>query len=129
MLPTSRSSPTQPQIVLGSKKIITVYDGEIGVSYDSGKLKVLNPARHLIENQTWSFDGFLSTQQQCISLASPGIYDPVDASAAELEKSKKKKKKAQAEAPEEEARDGPREGTGHIDSDHVLVCETKVLLI
>eukprot|EP01119_Soliformovum_irregulare_P016722 TRINITY_DN4885_c0_g1_i3.p1 TRINITY_DN4885_c0_g1~~TRINITY_DN4885_c0_g1_i3.p1 ORF type:complete len:828 (-),score=288.93 TRINITY_DN4885_c0_g1_i3:82-2565(-) len=56
------------QIILGSKKIITVRDGEVGVSYIQGKLNVLPPNRHLIDNPDHIFEGFLSTQQQCLHL-------------------------------------------------------------
>jgi len=56
------------QITLGSKKIVTVYDGEVGVSFFHGKLKVLHPDRHIIESAEHIFQGFLSTQQQCLHL-------------------------------------------------------------
>eukprot|EP01116_Phalansterium_solitarium_P011185 TRINITY_DN267_c0_g2_i5.p1 TRINITY_DN267_c0_g2~~TRINITY_DN267_c0_g2_i5.p1 ORF type:complete len:370 (+),score=201.59 TRINITY_DN267_c0_g2_i5:248-1357(+) len=55
-------------ITLGAKKIITVYDGEVGVSYKSGKLLVMTPDRHLIQSADHVFQGFLSTQQQCLHL-------------------------------------------------------------
>jgi len=56
------------EIVLGSKKIITVYDGEVGVCYDKGKLRVLDPDRHILDSADQVFLGFLSTQQQCLPL-------------------------------------------------------------
>jgi len=58
------------QITLGAKKILTVWDGEVGVSYLKGKLVVLKPDRHLIDSTEHVFQGFLSTQQQCLHLIS-----------------------------------------------------------
>jgi len=55
---------SEKQISLGAKKILTVYDGEVGVSYLKGKLVVLKPNRHLIDSAEHVFQGFLSTQQQ-----------------------------------------------------------------
>jgi regulator of protease activity HflC (stomatin/prohibitin superfamily) len=57
------------QISLGSRKIITVWDGEVGVSFKRGKLVVLTPDRHNIDSVEHTFQGFLSTQQQCLHLA------------------------------------------------------------
>jgi len=59
---------SEKQITLGSKKIVTVWDGEVGVSFLKGKLKVLFPNRHIIESAEHIFQGFLSTQQQCLHL-------------------------------------------------------------
>jgi len=64
---------SEQQIMLGSKKIITVRDGEVGVSYLKGKLIVLPPDRHFIESADHIFQGFLSTQQQCLHLSSPSL--------------------------------------------------------
>jgi len=58
-------------IALGAKKIVTVWDGEVGVSYMKGKLIVLKPDRHLIDSAEHLFQGFLSTQQQCLHLVDP----------------------------------------------------------
>eukprot|EP01116_Phalansterium_solitarium_P011181 TRINITY_DN267_c0_g1_i4.p1 TRINITY_DN267_c0_g1~~TRINITY_DN267_c0_g1_i4.p1 ORF type:complete len:684 (+),score=319.91 TRINITY_DN267_c0_g1_i4:134-2185(+) len=55
-------------IVLGARKIVTVWDGEVGVSYKKGKLHVLRPDRHQIDTPEHIFQGFLSTQQQCLHL-------------------------------------------------------------
>lgn len=62
---------SEKQITLGSKKIITVWDGEVGVSFLKGKLNVLYPDRHIIESAEHIFQGFLSTQQQCLHLVQP----------------------------------------------------------
>jgi len=48
---------------------VTVWDGEVGVSFKKGKLLVMRPDRHLIETADHIFQGFLSTQQQCLHLA------------------------------------------------------------
>ncbi|PRP81599.1 prohibitin domain-containing protein [Planoprotostelium fungivorum] len=61
-------SASEKEIALGSKKIITVWDGEVGVSFLKGKLQVLYPNRHLIESADHIFHSFLSTQQQCLHL-------------------------------------------------------------
>lgn len=62
---------SEKQITLGAKKIVTVWDGEVGVSYLKGKLIVLKPDRHLIDSSEHVFMGFLSTQQQCLHLVDP----------------------------------------------------------
>jgi regulator of protease activity HflC (stomatin/prohibitin superfamily) len=62
-------SASDKNITLGSKKIITVYDGEVGVSYYKGKLCVLKPDRHTIDSAEHVFQGFLNTQQQCLPLS------------------------------------------------------------
>jgi len=61
-------SANEKKITLGSKKLITVWDGEVGISYQKGKLVVMHPDRHLIDSMDYIFDGFLSTQQQCAHL-------------------------------------------------------------
>lgn len=92
-------SASEKQIIFGAKKIITVYDGEVGVSYNRGKLvvifiiihfiiiifKILKPSRHVLESSEHLFQGivffystneyfkkgFLSMQQQCLHLFHP----------------------------------------------------------
>ena len=44
-------------ITLGAKKIVTVWDGEVGVSYLKGKLVVLKPDRHTIDSTEHTFQG------------------------------------------------------------------------
>lgn len=56
------------KIELGSKKIIQVYTGEVGITYNNGELKVLNNGRHVIESSTHVFERFLSTKQRSIRL-------------------------------------------------------------
>eukprot|EP00929_Paragymnodinium_shiwhaense_P031010 TRINITY_DN1746_c0_g1_i3.p1 TRINITY_DN1746_c0_g1~~TRINITY_DN1746_c0_g1_i3.p1 ORF type:complete len:761 (+),score=192.05 TRINITY_DN1746_c0_g1_i3:72-2354(+) len=55
-------------IQLGSKKIVTVNSGEVGVSFNNGRLQILSPGRHVIETAEHSFDDFLSTQQRSMRL-------------------------------------------------------------
>ncbi len=42
------------------------------MSFLNGKLRVLNPDRHVIESAEHIFSGFLSTQQQCLRLYNEG---------------------------------------------------------
>jgi len=55
-------------IELGTKKIVTVYSGEVALSYRGGELRVLFPGRHTIEDPSHVVKGFLSTQQQSVRL-------------------------------------------------------------
>lgn len=64
-------SASDKLIFLGSKKIVTVNDGEVGVSYFKGKLQVLPPNRHIIESAEHVIQGFISTQQQSMHLDDP----------------------------------------------------------
>src|SRR4051812_11295157 len=50
-------SASEKQITLGAKKIVTVWDGEVGVSYFKGKLVVLKPDRHIIDSIEHVFQG------------------------------------------------------------------------
>jgi len=56
------------RIELGTKKILQVYTGEVGITYDDGELKVLNNGRHVIESSMHVFERFLSTKQRSIRL-------------------------------------------------------------
>mmetsp|Transcript_68680 Transcript_68680/g.159250 ORF Transcript_68680/g.159250 Transcript_68680/m.159250 type:complete len:732 (-) Transcript_68680:133-2328(-) len=56
-------------IALGAKKIVTVFAGEVGVSFKGGSLAVLPPGRHYIESADHIFEGFLSTQQLSLKLS------------------------------------------------------------
>jgi hypothetical protein len=56
-------------IKLGSKKIILVQTGTVGVTYQDGTLKILKHGRHIIESATHVFHRFLSTQQKSIRLS------------------------------------------------------------
>jgi regulator of protease activity HflC (stomatin/prohibitin superfamily) len=56
-------------IQLGAKKIILVHTGQVGVTYDQGRLSILYSGRHVIDSATHVFHRFLSTQQRSIRLA------------------------------------------------------------
>jgi len=51
-----------------NKKLITVFSGEVGISYRGGQLDVLLPGRHVITAADHYFDCFLSTQQVTLRL-------------------------------------------------------------
>merc|ERR1712139_420145 len=52
----------------GNKKVVTVFSGEVGLSYRAGCLDVLQPGRHIISAADHYFDSFLSTQQVALRL-------------------------------------------------------------
>ena len=56
-------------IQLGSKKIVMVQTGTVGVTYQDGTLQILKQGRHVIESATHVFHRFLSTQQKSIRLS------------------------------------------------------------
>jgi regulator of protease activity HflC (stomatin/prohibitin superfamily) len=55
-------------VTLGAKKIVMVYTGEVGISYDHGELRILDHGRHMIDASTHLFEGFISTQQKSVRL-------------------------------------------------------------
>jgi len=55
----------------GNKKMVTVFSGEVGLSYKAGTLDVLHPGRHIISASDHYFDSFLSTQQVALRLIDP----------------------------------------------------------
>jgi len=55
----------------GNRKVVTVFSGEVGLSYRAGCLEVLGPGRHIIKNADHYFDSFLSTQQIALRLEDP----------------------------------------------------------
>jgi len=72
-------------IELGSKKIIQVYTGEVGITYDDGELKVLNNGRHVINSSTHVFERFLSTKQRSIRLITYGADHKISKKKSVLE--------------------------------------------
>jgi regulator of protease activity HflC (stomatin/prohibitin superfamily) len=52
----------------GNKKVVTVFSGEVGLSYRAGCLDVMEPGRHIISAADHYFDSFLSTQQHALRL-------------------------------------------------------------
>merc|ERR1711959_456018 len=55
-------------LVNQNKKVVTVYSGEVGISYRGGQLDILQPGRHIISAADHYFDSFLSTQQVTLRL-------------------------------------------------------------
>merc|ERR1719181_2067688 len=53
----------------GNRKVVTVFSGEVGLSYRAGCLDVLQPGRHIISAADHFFDSFLSTRQVALRLA------------------------------------------------------------
>eukprot|EP01117_Protostelium_nocturnum_P011094 TRINITY_DN4026_c0_g1_i1.p1 TRINITY_DN4026_c0_g1~~TRINITY_DN4026_c0_g1_i1.p1 ORF type:complete len:725 (+),score=259.13 TRINITY_DN4026_c0_g1_i1:386-2560(+) len=99
---------SEKEISLGSKKIITVWDGEVGVSFLKGKLQVLYPDRHFIESADHVFHSFLSTQQQCLHL----VHTAANNEDEQLEDYNERKK------------NGPKKKADRPNAEH-LSCETK----
>mmetsp|Transcript_732 Transcript_732/g.1483 ORF Transcript_732/g.1483 Transcript_732/m.1483 type:complete len:667 (+) Transcript_732:555-2555(+) len=56
-------------IQLGSKKVVQVQTGQVGVTYEDGLLKILLNGTHEINNSRHIFHRFLSTQEKSIRLA------------------------------------------------------------
>jgi regulator of protease activity HflC (stomatin/prohibitin superfamily) len=56
-------------IQLGSRKIVLVHTGTVGVTYNNGTLQILTNGRHVIDSYTHVFHRFLSTQQKSIRLS------------------------------------------------------------
>jgi len=52
----------------GNKKVVTVFSGEVGVSYRAGCLDILPPGRHILSAADHYFDSFVSTQQVAMRL-------------------------------------------------------------
>lgn len=63
---------TEKLIELGTKKIVTVFSGEAGLSYNRGELCILQPGQHVIDDAAHVVQGFLSTQQKSVRLAPAG---------------------------------------------------------
>lgn len=68
-------SSNEKQIILGSKMKVIVYDGEVGVSYNKGKLCILQPDTYIFNTNDLTFTGFISTKQQSIKLVKTGSKD------------------------------------------------------
>mmetsp|Transcript_1180 Transcript_1180/g.2641 ORF Transcript_1180/g.2641 Transcript_1180/m.2641 type:complete len:772 (-) Transcript_1180:60-2375(-) len=79
----------EKMIDLGPKKIVTVYSGEVGLSYDGGELHVLAPGRHIIEKASHTVKSFLSTQQKSVRLVSQDHQCPSQSAASAKEKDMK----------------------------------------
>ena len=65
------SKPVTAKVIeLGSCKTVTVYSGEVGVSFNMGVLEIMPPGRHVIDSAQHAFDDFMSTQQRALRLQS-----------------------------------------------------------
>ena len=60
---------TNQAISHGSTNIVTVRDGQVGISYDDGVLRMLNPGRHMLTSATHVPAGFISTGQQTLRIS------------------------------------------------------------
>lgn len=60
---------TQQLVLHASLKIITVKDGQVGITYNNGTLELLETGRHTIEKATHVLAGFVSTGQQTLRIA------------------------------------------------------------
>lgn len=68
------SVPINQKIInLGPIKIITVNEGEIGVSRNNGRLEILRPGRHVLESATHIFEEFKSLNQKHIQIGQKTI--------------------------------------------------------
>jgi hypothetical protein len=63
------------QIILGSKMRIIVCDGEIGISNVKGTLDILTTNTYIFDTNDRSFNGFLSTKVQALSLVDTDSKD------------------------------------------------------
>jgi len=80
----SFSDAEERNIELGSKKIIQVYTGEVGITYNDGELKVLENGRHVIDSSTHVFERFLSTKQRSVRLITYGAKHKISKSKTHL---------------------------------------------
>jgi regulator of protease activity HflC (stomatin/prohibitin superfamily) len=62
----------------GNRKVVTVFSGEVGLSYRAGCLDVLLPGRHIIKDADHYFDSFMSTQQVAMRLQDTTNSSPED---------------------------------------------------
>jgi regulator of protease activity HflC (stomatin/prohibitin superfamily) len=62
----------------GNRKVVTVFSGEVGLSYRAGCLEVLQPGRHVIKDADHYFDSFMSTQQIALRLKDTANTSPDD---------------------------------------------------
>ena len=60
---------TQQVINHGSLKIVTVNDGQVGITYNNGVLELFQTGRHTITAETHILAGFVSTGQQTLRIS------------------------------------------------------------
>mmetsp|Transcript_10612 Transcript_10612/g.15536 ORF Transcript_10612/g.15536 Transcript_10612/m.15536 type:complete len:894 (-) Transcript_10612:464-3145(-) len=102
-------------ICLGSKKIIQVYTGEVGITYKQGELCILDNGRHDIDSNTHTFECFLSTKQRSIRLFTLNANDRMN---NQSQQGNEKDKGASCR----------KTGTLYDESIDFIICETKDLV-
>lgn len=60
---------TQQLVSHASLKIVTIKDGQVGITFNNGTLEILETGRHTIEKATHGLAGFVSTGQQTLRIA------------------------------------------------------------
>ena len=60
---------TQQLVSHASLKIVTIKDGQVGITFNNGTLEILETGRHTIEKATHVLAGFVSTGQQTLRIA------------------------------------------------------------
>eukprot|EP00931_Biecheleriopsis_adriatica_P023483 TRINITY_DN14823_c0_g1_i1.p1 TRINITY_DN14823_c0_g1~~TRINITY_DN14823_c0_g1_i1.p1 ORF type:complete len:493 (+),score=80.53 TRINITY_DN14823_c0_g1_i1:32-1510(+) len=59
-----RHQPVSDKVIgVGSRKVVTVHDGEVCVSYQHGALRILQPGRHILEDPSQTVGGFLPKEE------------------------------------------------------------------
>lgn len=110
-------------IQLGSRKIVLVHTGLVGVTYDQGALKILDHGRHMIDSATHVFHRFLSTQQKSIRLVSVTASEKANRATGT---DKKSFSQNMSHKSSEESKKS-RAAIPNLDSD-LTICETKDLV-
>lgn len=110
-------------IELGSKKVVQVYTGEVGITYKKGNLAILTNGRHVIESSTHIFERFLSTKQRSIRLITYGASHKLSKSQNWPKKISSSRKVDQMEQVHDQ-----KQQNHLLDDSDLLVCETKDLV-
>jgi regulator of protease activity HflC (stomatin/prohibitin superfamily) len=109
-------------IELGSKKVIQVYTGEVGITYDKGQLQILKNGRHVIDSSTHFFERFLSTKQRSIRLITYGANHKI--AKSQQNTTNRHKKNDRQNTNDQYTNWNP----DFNDDSDLLVCETKDLV-
>ncbi|CAJ1965915.1 unnamed protein product [Cylindrotheca closterium] len=113
-------------IELGAKKVILVYTGEVGITYDKGHLQILENGHHVIDSSTHIFERFLSTKQRSIRLITYNANHKIGKTQKQTQK-ERAKYEIGGKKVNHETEDQAHKNTFDDDSD-LLVCETKDLV-
>jgi len=119
-------------IQLGSRKIVQVQTGQVGVTYDDGVLKVLRNGSHEIHSATHIVHRFLSTQEKSIRLATLSGSEKM-ARSMSMKRSQDGKLPAVAEAESTKELKKSRQDISDLVTDDdkdadLTICETKDLV-